>query len=42
MQYTEQMENMIFEMWGDESDDLSEDIISFLNDESTFRSFGEL
>lgn len=41
MQYTEKMENMIFEMWGDESDDLSEDVISFLNDESMFRSFGE-
>ncbi len=41
MQYTEKLEDMIFEMWGDESDDISDDVISFLNDEGVFRSFGE-
>lgn len=41
MQYTEQMEGMIFEIWGDESEDISEDVISLLNDSSMFRSFGE-
>ena len=41
MKYTEQLEDMVFEMWGDESEDISEEVISFLNDESMFRSFGE-